>query len=156
MKIKKYTQFEKYGSPDDDYEEDYYNSDEYLFGRPYHASKKSKFDDEEDEEELDYEYDENAESDMEHLMYLLRSYFNNQGVEVEVENKKLDITLYTVLNKVDTLKNVINIFNIVKKVKKDILPQYDSEFELWESKDGSPMLYFNFYYEEGLGDDNPF
>lgn len=158
MRISKILKFEKYESPEDD--ESYYHEDDYLFGRPNYPKKKGKYDDEDDdfddEDEYEAESDDTASSDMEHLLYLLRSYFNNQGVEVWVENKGLDITLYTVQNKRDNLKNIINVFNIVKKVKRDILPQYDSEFELWQSKDGRPMLYFNFYYEEGLNDDNPF
>lgn len=135
MKLKKFIQFEKYESPVDDhsdYDDDYGDYGDY-------------------DEVVD---DEN--SDIQNLMDLLRSFFENQGIEVKVENKGFDLNIYTFLNKIDKLKNIIKIFNIVKRVKKDILPQYDSEFELYESEDGSPVLYFSFYYDEGLGDDNAF
>lgn len=145
MKIVK--KFEQYESPWED-DESYYHDDDYLFGRPNYPKKDSKKD--------DFELSEEQNEDLEHLMDLLRTYFENQGVEVEVENENLDIIISTYLRKKEKLKNITQIFNIVKKVKKDILPQYDSEFELWETKDKSPILCFKFFYEEGLGDDNPF
>jgi hypothetical protein len=156
MNLKKFNQFEKYESPWDEEDESYYNDDQYLFGRPYH-SNKDKGKSEEEEEEDEYEdIDDDQNEDIQHLMDLLRTYFENQGVEVDIENKGLDITISTYLNKVEKLKNIIKVFNIVKKVKKDILPQYESEFELWETKDKSPVLYFSFYYEGDFDDEKPF
>jgi hypothetical protein len=153
--MKKYLKkYEQYDSPDDEI----YHDDE-LFGRPNYPKKDSKKDKDDDEYEEDIYSDEefvDEDGDMERLVTLLVSYFENQGVNVDVENDGLNITILAVLDKQDKLHNLVNLFSIVKKVKKDILPQYDSEFELWESKDGRPMLYFNFDYEEGLGDDNPF
>jgi len=138
MKLKKIIQFEKYESPID------YDDDE--------SYQDYGFDNHDDDDD-DYG-DENE--DVQHLMDLLKSFFLNQGVEVDVENKGFDLTVYTFLKKVDKLKNIIKIFNIVKRVKKDILPQYDSEFELWETKDGSPVLYFRFYYEGEIENEYPF
>lgn len=156
MNLKNFKQFEQYESPWDDEDESYYNDDEYLFGRPHHSSNNSKGKKQDDKEDFEDDLTDDQNEDIQHLIDLLTTFFENQGVEVDVENKGLDITISTYLNKTEKLKNITKIFNIVKKVKKDILPQYDSEFELWETKDKSPILYFSFYYEEGLGDDNPF
>lgn len=103
------------------------------------------------DEEEDYDQDE----DMEHLLYLLRSMFTNSGIyDVEINNKKMDLTIYVELRYRERLKDIIKIFEVVNKLKKDILPQYDSEFEMWKTKKGNPLLTFNFYYDEGLDDDN--
>ena len=129
----------------------------------------STYDDEDDDEDYGHEYlnsgqsrssfrDEEYEDDVEqddiqHLLYLLRTMFKNSGVNVEVEHKNLDIMIYCVLSRKERLKDVINVFSVANKLKKDILPQYDCEFEMWETKRGDPMLTFNFYYGEGLEDD---
>ena len=134
-----------YGFYDQDDEED----DE-LFGRPYYGSKDNEYED-------DDEYDEDGinSNDIQHLNYLLRTMFRNSGIEdVRIENKKLDISISCILSRKDSMKNVIKVFEVAKKLKKDILAQYDSEFEMWETKDGRPLLTFNFYYGEGLNDDN--
>lgn len=139
---------------DDDHDYGFYDQDDddHLFGRPNHSSKKDDtFRDEEDDE---YDEDGINSNDIQHLNYLLRTMFRNSGIEdVQIENKKLDISIACVMSKKETMKSVIKVFEVAKKLKKDILAQYDSEFEMWESKDGRPMLIFNFYYGEGLNDD---
>ena len=143
-----------YDPYDDDDDNDKYprsygdEGDDYLYGRPNHTSKSTFRDDDFDEDD-DIEMD-----DVEHLLYLLRSMFKNSGIEVEVEHKNLDIMIYCVMSRKERLKDLINVFGVATKLKKDILPQYDSEFEMWETKTGQPMLVFYFYYGEGLGDDN--
>lgn len=161
MRIKK---FEKYDSPDDD--ESYYNSDEYLFGRPYYDKKKSKYEDEdedftddvEEEDEVDGNIewdDELGNDDMQHLLYLLRTMFKNSYIDdVEIENKGLDISIYCYQRNRERLKDIIKIFELTNKLKRDILAQYDCEFEMWETKDKLPVFAFHFTYDEGLYDDN--
>jgi len=105
----------------------------------------------------DSEYDDNLDQDddMDHLLYLLRKMFHNSGIDnVEITNKKMDLTIYVELRSRERLKDVIKVFEVVNKLKRDILPQYDSEFDMWKTKKGSPLLTFNFYYDEGLDDDN--
>lgn len=137
MKLKNYKElFEQYDGPEDDDE---------LFGRPSYNSKKDVNDDEEED---------TVSEDMEHLLYLLRQLFKSSGVDVIIESKGLDITIYSILNKRQKMSSILKVFNVVKKLKSDILPQYDSEFELWETKTGEPMLTFNFMYEGQDGDPN--
>lgn len=145
MKLKNYKElFEKYEDTDYD-DESYYNDDDYLFGRPDSSKKVNK--DEEDELIGD--------SDMDNLLYLLRTMFKNKGIKnVYVENDELDISISVTMNMKEKIENIISVFDTAKRLKRDILPQYDSEFEMWETKDGRPLLTFNFYYGEGLEDDN--
>ena len=141
MKLKKFNQlFEREGFDhidgyDDDYEDEGYdklNSDDY--------------DDSDD--------NGGGQDDIEHLEYLLREMFRNVGIDVTVTSDNGDIKIVAMLNQKERLRDVISIFSVANKLKKDILAQYDSEFDLWEDKKGLPMLTFNFYYGDGLGDDN--
>ena len=145
MKLKNYKElFEKY--EDTDYEdESYYNDDDYLFGRPSHSKKGTE---EEEDEQI-------GDSDMDNLLYLLRTMFRNKGIkDVYVEHDELDITISVTMGYREKIESIISVFDTAKRLKRDILPQYDSEFEMWETKDGKPLLVFNFYYGEGLEDDN--
>jgi hypothetical protein len=146
MKLKNYKElFEKYEDTDYD-DESYYNDDDYLFGRPDNSKKVTK---EDEEDELI------GDSDMDNLLYLLRTMFKNKGIKnVYVENDELDISISVTMNMKEKIENIISVFDTAKRLKRDILPQYDSEFEMWETKDGRPLLTFNFYYGEGLEDDN--
>ena len=146
MKLKNYKElFEKY--EDTDYEdESYYNDDDYLFGRPSHSKKGTEEDD--DDEQI-------GDSDMDNLLYLLRTMFRNKGIkDVYVEHEELDITISVTMGRKEKIESIISVFDTAKRLKRDILPQYDSEFEMWETKDGKPLLVFNFYYGEGLEDDD--
>jgi len=140
MKLKKFNQlFEREGFDhidgyDDDYEDEGYdklNSDDY-----------------------DDSDDNGNQDDMAHLEYLLREMFRNVGIDVTVTSDNGDIQIVVMLNQKERLRDVISIFSVANKLKKDILAQYDSEFDLWEDKKGQPMLTFSFYYGDGLGDDN--
>jgi hypothetical protein len=138
MKLKKFTQlFEREGFDhidgydDDDYEDEGYN--------------KLNSDDSDDN---------GGQDDMEHLEYLLREMFRNVGIDVTVTSDNGDIQIVVMLNKKERLRDVISVFSVANKLKKDILAQYDSEFDLWEDNKGLPMLTFNFYYGDGLGDSN--
>jgi hypothetical protein len=139
MKLKKFNQlFERYGFDnidgyDDDYEDEGYdklNSDDYD------------------------DNDNGNQDDMAHLEYLLREMFRNVGIDATVTSDNGDIQIVVMLNQKERLRDVISIFSVANKLKKDILAQYDSEFDLWEDKKGQPMLTFSFYYGDGLGDDN--
>ena len=139
MKLKKFNQlFEREGFDhidgyDDDYEDEGYD-------------KLNSDDDDSD--------DNGNQDDMAHLEYLLREMFRNVGIDVTVTSDNGDIQIVVMLNQKERLRDVINIFSVANKLKKDILAQYDSEFDLWEDKKGQPMLTFDFYYGDGLGDDN--
>jgi hypothetical protein len=157
MKLSKYNKFFENSDWDED-EEDFFNR--------WDSGDKSKRSSEKDDwesyntelddySEDDYQDEKDIEDDdMGNLLYLLRSMFRNSGIEeVYIENKKMDITISVQLRKRERLKDIIKVFEVANKLKRDILAQYDSEFEMWETKDGKPLLTFNFYYGEGLEDD---
>jgi hypothetical protein len=168
MKLKNYKELfeKKYDGPDDD--DDFADDD--LYGRPNYPSTRGSFEDDEDYARLKSKYsmlggldddddddddvDDIQSEDMENLLYLLRTLFKNSGVSAEVESKGLDITVYAVLAKKEKMASILKVFDVAKKLKKDILPQYDSEFEMWETKAGEPMLTFIFSYEGSDGDPN--
>jgi hypothetical protein len=70
------------------------------------------------------------------------------------ESEKMDIVIYCRANRRERLKDIIKIFEVANKLKRDILAQYDSEFDMWSNRDGSTNLVFSFLYDEGLDDDN--
>lgn len=115
-----------------------------------------KLHDDDDEYKGEFEEDDINQDDMDHLIYLLRTMFRNSGVEnVRIDNDKgLDISIYCTLERKERLKDIVKIFEVVNKLKRDILSQYDSEFDTWTNIKGQPMFVFSFEYNEGLGDDS--
>jgi hypothetical protein len=131
MKLKKFNQlFEREGFDDIDgydYEDDYdgrYDKDDYR------------------------DEDDDSDDDMSHLCYLLRSMFNNSNVDVNVENSGLDLSITAQFARRESLSDIVKVFEIVKKIKKDVLAQYSSSYEIWETKSGSPMITFEFMLED--------
>lgn len=147
-------------SIDDEDEEDddsFYDDDDKIYtGMSGMSSNSGRYNEFEEEYGAGYESEDDIQSDdMQHLTYLLRSMFRNSGIhDVEVDSKGLDVMVYCIMSRRERLSNIIKAFEVAAKLKKDILSQYDSDFEMFETKSGSPMLTFNFYYNEGLDDDN--
>jgi hypothetical protein len=150
MKINKYNNFIKENIREDEYS--YLNDD--LDSR-WDDSTYDPYEDDGFYNDSDYDDNLDQDDDMEHLLYLLRKMFHNSGIDnVDITNKKMDLTIYVELRTREKLRDIIKVFEVVNKLKRDILPQYDSEFDMWKTKKGSPLLTFNFYYDEGLDDDN--
>jgi len=134
MKLKKFNQlFEREGFDDIDdpfYDDEYDNYSRY------------------DKDEYKGEDEDESDDDMSHLCYLLRSMFNNSNIDVEVENKGLDLSIIAQFSRRESLSDVVKVFEIVKKIKKDVLAQYSSSFEIWETKKGVPVISFDFLLED--------
>jgi len=134
------------------------------------SSEKDKFDPEEEEEEIDtkskftssseeeeIEEEEEEEEgepeseddeDMDHLLYLLRQLFTKYDMKnFELDYKGLDIFVYVLLKTKSKLSEIVKIFEILNKIKEEILPQYESDYEMWETKKKEPLLVFNFFLE---------
>jgi hypothetical protein len=132
MKLKKFNQlFEREGF-DDIYEP--FDDDDY---NDYRYDKEYKGEDEDD-----------SDDDMSHLCYLLRSMFNNNNIDVNVENSGLDLSITAQFARRESLSDIVRVFEVIKKIKKDILAQYSSSYEMWETKSGSPMITFEFMLED--------
>jgi hypothetical protein len=130
MKLKKFNQlFEREGFDDID---GYDYEDDYDYSR-------------EDEYKGD---DDDSDDDMSHLCYLLRSMFNNSNVDVNVENSGLDLSITAQFARRESLSDIVKVFEIVRKIKKDVLAQYSSSYEIWETKTGTPMITFEFMLED--------
>ncbi len=128
MKLKKFNLFEKREGFDDIYDPyDDYDEDEFM-----------------NDSEYDPNEDDNAD-DMDHLCYLLRQMFYNVGIEdINVESAGLDISISIQFNRKEQLKDIVKVFSVIKKIKKDILAQYEDSFEMWETKSGNPVITFDF------------
>lgn len=133
MKLKKFNQlFEREGF--DDIDNPFYDDEDDDYSR---YDKEYQGEDENDEDD-----------DMSHLCYLLRSMFNNSNIDVNVENSGLDLSITAQFARRESLSDIVKVFEIVKKIKKDILAQYSSSYEMWETKSGSPMITFEFMLED--------
>lgn len=113
-----------------------------------------KFGEEEEEEESYFSEEPTDDEDEDHLCYLIRSMFNNSGINAQVERDELDLSIYVFLERKERMRSILKAFDVVHKLKKDILPQYDTEMELYESKQGYPIFKFDFFYGYGDKDDN--
>ena len=139
MKLKNYKELFEEIDP-----KDWGEDDDDLYGRPNYSRKS-----------IHSGYDPDAEDDvqdddMQHLLYLIRSLFKNGGVDADIDHEGLNISICVVLNRKEKMSNILRVFDVAKKLKKDILLQYESEFELWETKDDRPVLTFNFEYTDGV------
>lgn len=128
MKVKKYDSYLREGR--DDYEDEYY--DQYGYG------------DEEDYAQGQEEEDDDP--DMEHLLYLLRTYLRDGGAkEVSVRNSSSSIKVEIVMKREENLSDVIRLFATLERLSNDIMADYDSEFDIWETKKGEPLLIIDYY-----------
>lgn len=124
-----------------------------LYDDEYYGHNFSHYDNKDLDRDPDLSDDDIEDDDMEHLKYLLRGMFKNKGIEnVSITNDNLDLSIRCSMGHRERLSDVINVFDLLNKLKMDILPQYDSEFDMWENQKGQ-TLEFGFYYGEGLNDD---
>ena len=108
--------------------------------------ERDEFDSTYDQED---DYNNDNSEDMKHLCYLLRQMIRNSGVyDVSVESSDLDVYISVLFNKTEQLKDIIKTFEVIKKIKKDILAQYKDSYEIWENKSGDPIISFEFNYND--------
>lgn len=122
-------------SYDHDYDDDPYSSDTYS-STPSNP-KREKVELTPEQEDIVHE-----------LTYLLRKMISNAGVEnFYVSSDGYDISIQFIFQKVDKMRSIMKVVNIVKKIKDDILIQYDSEIEMWETTKREPLFSVDFFYE---------
>ena len=127
MKVKKYDSYLREGR--DDYEDEYY--DQYGYG---------------DEDYVQGQEEDDQDEDMEHLLYLLRTYLKEGGAkDVSVRNSSSSIKVEIVMQKKENLSDVIRLFATLERLSNDIMADYDSEFDIWETKKGDPLLIIDYY-----------
>ena len=119
---------------------------------PWDADKDETRSDKDNYDDNNYG-DTTIDDGMEHILYLLRNTLRNKGIEeFFVENRKFDICISVVMLTKERLSNVRDVFDILYHLKTDIIPQYDSEFDMYQTTKGETILEFNFYLNEGLED----
>jgi hypothetical protein len=138
MKIDKYKKFLKENVKRDE--------DSHLNDILHNRWDDSTYDPYIDEEDSDNNNDYGNDN-IQDLLDVLRKLFMNSGLyNVEIENSKRDIIISIELRNRERLRDIIKLFEVVNGLKVDILPQYDSEFDMWETKEGAPIFAFSFYY----------
>lgn len=96
--------------------------------------------------------DVNQDDVIENLLSTLRKMIKNSGFDnayVFTDDEGC-INVQFVLNKTEKIAGVMKIMNLLKKLETDILIQYDSEFDLWETKDSDPLITAKFFYDENV------
>jgi hypothetical protein len=89
--------------------------------------------------------DENVDEGMEYILYLVRNTIRNKGIkDFEVDNfEEYNISITVTTNLRERLSELNSIFSVIANLKKDIIPQYESEFFMYQSK-GKNVLEFEF------------
>lgn len=147
-KLKGYTR--DFFSGSDDKEEMYYGEDE----ESYWDYKDDKDDDKEE-----FVYDEDYLNDMATMVHNVLE--KSEIPNFFVSNSKDNISVQFILSIKERFGKIMKILSLIKKIKTEVLIQYDSEMDLWETKRGQPLLTFDFYYNPDVKgkfekDDVPF
>ena len=89
--------------------------------------------------------DENVDEGMEYILYLLRNTIKNKGIKnFEIDNfEEYNISITVTTNLRERLSELNSIFEVIANLKKDIIPQYESEFFMYQTK-GKNILEFEF------------
>ena len=90
------------------------------------------------------EEEEHKDGEMGELAYWIRQMFRANKLEASVETENYDLMVYIFLEKREKIGTLLSVFEVVNKIKKDLLTYYDAEVELYENKQGFPILKFNF------------
>lgn len=144
QKLNKFNKFiervddESWSSIENDWSDDYSGNYDADYGH-------SKY----DIPSYDFEDDDEKQDGMENIKYLLRKMFRNKGIDkCIINNNGFDIEITLVLNSKERLSDIVNIFDLLNKLKKDILPQYESEFDMWTNRKGEQVFEISFLYDD--------
>jgi hypothetical protein len=170
IKLKTYKELLNEERGDDEFDNPSDNSDFYYGGEDeeslYGQEEEEDYDD--DEEDRGRRFgggDDEDPSDndvLEHLASLIRQMIKIASIEnYYVYTNKYDLSIQFVLNKTERFTKLMKVMGLLKKLSTDTLIQYEAEVDLWETKDGHPLLTVNFYYDSNKSgsykkDDVPF
>ena len=101
-------------------------------------------DDYQDNDTPPYEEDDIDEG-MDYILYLLRNTIKNKGISNftvdNFEDYNISITVETSLK--EQFSEITSIFKVISYLKSDIIPQYESDFFMYQMK-GKNVLEFEF------------
>jgi hypothetical protein len=130
---------------------DFYYGDEdeeSLYGQD---EEEEDYDDEDEDEGYRFgSDDEDPSSDdiLEHLASLIRQMIKIANIDnYYVYTNKYDLSIQFILNKTERFAKLMKIMGLLKKLSTDTLIQYEAELDLWETKEGQPLLTVDFYYD---------
>lgn len=86
--------------------------------------------------------------DVEELCFWVEQMFVSNGLDVSVTSEEYDLNVYTFLNHREKISTLLKAFDVVGRVKGELLSKYNVELELYESKEGYPILKFSFTWED--------
>ena len=110
----------------------------------YYGEDEEDYYDIEDDDEFEDNNDELGQ-----MATIIHSMIEKTGVKnFYVSNKGFNISVQFVLSTREKFSKLMKIVGLIKKLKTDVLIQYDDEMDLWETKKGDPLLTFDFYYNE--------
>jgi hypothetical protein len=105
------------------------------------------------EEEFEQD-DERGEGEMGELAYWIRQMFKSNKIESTIETDNYDLISYIFLQKRERISKILNVFEVIGKIKKDLLTHYGVEFELYENKEGYPIFKFVFSWDNDKSEDD--
>jgi hypothetical protein len=151
MKLKKYKELLNEEREEEDEFDNTSHSSNFDGGEYYgDEDEESMYDDDyEDDYEEEVSKNEPSSDDvLEHLASLIRQMIKLANIEdYYVTTNEYDLSIQFVLNKTERFSKLIKIMGLLKKLTTDTLIQYESELELWETKEGYPLLTVDFYYD---------
>jgi hypothetical protein len=127
--------FEKY--------EDLDNEDDFDFSDELSPKTYGKYEEDEDN-------DEELKAAFQNLSNNIKNMITNAGFKnftVSVHDKDFVIEFIFEQNK--KFSSFASLISLMKKIHKDILVTYEPAIDLWHTKDGRPLITFDFYYKEG-------
>jgi len=88
--------------------------------------------------------DEQGEGEMGELAYWIRQMFKANKIDSSVETENYDLMAYIFFEKKEKIGKLLSVFEVINKIKKDLLIYYSVEVELYENKTGFPIMKFTF------------
>lgn len=100
-----------------------------------------EIEDDEDDEDFDQE-------SMDELLDLLKQLLERSGIEdFYIFNDGLHIHFQIIFKDEEKIDYISQVLSSVEKIEKETLTQYESEIEMWKSKENESVLEVSFYYE---------
>jgi len=106
------------------------------------------------EEEYEKDDDERGEGEMGELAYWIRQMFKSNKIDSTIETDNYDLISYIFLQKRERISKILNVFEVIGKIKTDLLTHYGVEFELYENKEGYPIFKFAFSWDNDKSEDD--
>jgi hypothetical protein len=89
------------------------------------------------------------DDDMEHITSVLRQMIRAQKLEQFnlSYQENYDFMIEFVLKDKEPFTKMVKILDLMKKINKDILVNYECAIDLWKTKKNKPLLTVDFYYK---------